>query len=179
MAEPILYKVEAPDGVQVPWTGIKPNIQNPDFDLGDFDRAVRFVDTLECLRTDKGDPAGIVQHPILIWKEANLNTPFFKEVCHRRLLIPKIQFFFFHSLKGDSQLINFLTIELEKALVLTSKVELHDTSEAHNPDKGVISQKKSKPYIEEVVFSAQLIRWKYKRDSDPCAAEHGSEFNVP
>ena len=179
MAEPILYCVEAPDGVEVPWTGIKPNIQSPDFDQGNFDRIVRFEDTLECLRTDKGDPAGIVQHPIVIWKEANLNTPHFKEVCHRRLLIPKVQFFFFHSLTGDTQLVNFLTIELEKALILTSKVILFDTSETHNPAQGVHSKNKGRPYIEEVVFSAQVIRWKYKRDADPCSADHGSELIVP
>jgi len=179
MAEPILYKVEPPDGVEVPFTGIKPNIQNADFDQGDYDRIVHFVDTTECLRDDKGNPAGIIQQPILIWKEANINTPFFKEVCHRRLLIPKVQFHFFHSLKGDTHLINFLTIELEKALILCSKIVLFDASDIHDPAKNIVSQNKSKPYIEEVTFSAQLIRWKYKRDADPCAADHGTEFFVP
>lgn len=178
MAEPILYKVEAPDGVQVPFTGIKPSIQNSDFDQGDFDRVVHLVDITECLRDDKGNPAGIVQHPVKIWKETNINTPFFKEVCHRRLLIPKVQFFFFHSLKGDTNLVNFLTIELEKALVLCSKIVLFDTSAAYHPDKGIYGEKE-KPYIEEVTFSAQQIRWKYKRDADPCAADHGTEFYVP
>jgi type VI secretion system Hcp family effector len=179
MAEPILYKVEAPDGVEVPFSGIKPNIQNPDFDEGEFDRIVHFEDTTECLRDDKGNPAGIVQHPLVIWKEVNINTPFFKEVCHRRLLIPKVFFYFFHSLKGDTQLINFFTIEMEKALILCSKVKLFDVSEAHDPNKGVINKNKGRAYIEEVVFSAQLIRWKYKRDNDPCSADHGTEFKVP
>ena len=179
MAEPILYRVEAPDGVEVPFTGVKPKIQNAEFNDSDTDRIVYFRDATETLRDDKGNPAGIVQHPILFWKEVNLNTPFFKEVCHRRLLVPKVEFRFFHSLTGDTELVNFLIIEMEKVLVLRSEVILFDVSETHDPGKGVVNKNKGRAYIEEVSLSAQVMRWKYKRDADPCSADHGTEFFVP
>jgi type VI secretion system Hcp family effector len=178
MAEPILYKIEKPDGAEVPFTGIKPNIHNADFDQGDWDRIVYFVDTTECLRDDKGNPAGIVQHPLEIWKEVNINTPFFKECCHKRLLVPKAEFHFFHSLKGDTQLINYFTIEMEQILILSSKIVLYDISEPHHPEKGIYSVRE-KPYVEKITLSAQLITWKYKRDAEPCAADHGTQFYVP
>lgn len=178
MAEPILFNVEAPDGVQVPFTGLKAPFPAQAFNEADYDRIVCFSDLTECLRDEKGNPAGITQHPIEFWKEVNINTPFFKECCHRRLLVKKMMFHFFHTLKGDTEPVNFFTIELEQCLILSSKVELYDITAPHHPDKGVYSVKE-KPYLEKVTISGQILRWKYKRDSDPCSADHGTEFKVP
>lgn len=170
MAEPILYKMEKPDGIEIPFTGTKPPIDNNDFKDGDYDKVCYFSELTECLKSPNGDPTGVKQHPVLFWKEVNINTPFLKQCCHRRKLIPKVQFYFFHSLKGDPQgLTNFLTIEMEQVLILMSKILLYDIT---NPQDG------AKPYIEEVSLSAQTFRWKYKRTNEPCMATHGTEFKI-
>lgn len=179
MAESILFKVDPPEGVTCTFNGIKPNLQNTDFHEGPYQRAIKFDEFTECLVDDKRNPSGILQHPIKLWKEVDIDTPFFKECCHRRLLIPKIYFHFFHTLQGDTAPVNYFTIELEKALIMSSKIVLHDTSEVHKPQDKIYSNAKVKPYIEELIFNAQKIRWKYKRTSDPMAGEHGTEFHVP
>ena len=177
MAEPILFTLEAPADAKVPFMGTKPQIENVDFnDSPDYDQIVRFIDRLECLTDAKGDPSGKKQHPIEFWKTANINTPFFKECCHRSLLIPKISFHFFHKLKGDGDMINFMTIELEQILIVSNTIEMYDSTVPHDPEKNILSEA-SKPYLEKVKLSGQTIRWKYQR-GEPLAADHGTEYKL-
>lgn len=171
MAEVILFKIEGtPDGVDSAFKGIQPNHQNPDFNKADYQRVVKFDETTECLRDDRGNPAGLLQHPTVFVKEVDIDTPFIKECCIKKKLIDKISFHFFHSLKGDDHPKNYFIIEMEKVLILKSRLILNDTNE---------KEKQAKPYLEEVVIAPQIIRWKYKRDSDPCSGEQATEFHVP
>lgn len=179
MAESILFKLDKPEGTVCTFHGIKPNLQNTEFHEGPYQRAIHFLELTEILVSDKRNPEGILQHPVKVWKEVDIDTPFFKECCHRRLLIPKITFYFFHTLSGDTAPVNYFTLELEKALTMMSKIVLYDTSEVHKPEDKIYSNAKTKPYIEELTFNAQLIRWKYKRDKEPLAGDHGTEFRCP
>ncbi len=170
MAEPILFVAESPAGVQCPFKGIKPRIQNDMFDGGPYQREVFLSTITECSRDDSGNPVGITQHPIEVWKGVDIDTPFFKECCHRRLLIPKMMFYFFHSLEGDTFLVNYFTLQLERVVVLKSRLVLHDNTD---------TVKKGKPYVEELLLNAKVVTWKYKRDSDPLMGDQGTLFNVP
>jgi type VI protein secretion system component Hcp len=180
MAEPILFNIPEPvPGTVCRFHGIKPNLQNTPFHEGPYQRAILFEEFTECLIDDKRNPTGILQHPVKLWKEVDIDTPFFKECCHRRLLIPRIIFYFFHTLQGDTAPVNFFTLELEKALIHESKLLQFDTSEVHKPEEHIFSNSKTKPYIEQISFNAQLIRWKYRRDKEPLTGDHGTEFRVP
>jgi len=169
MAEHILFKINGPvPGIEIPFTG-KPivKINHPDFHGALYQQVYSFIDQSECLRDSNGNPSNSLQHPIELYKDVDIDTPFFKACCLHKSLIPKITFYFFHTLKGDQHHINFLTIDLDETLILNSTIILYDNS--------ISGSKKDNPYMEKLILNPQKITWNFKRGA-PMEADHGITY---
>jgi len=177
MAHKILFKVDQlPAGVNNQFYGRNPFVENAQFNRQAYQEAIYFVDRTQCMIDKNKNPAGMVQHPVEVWKVVDRDTPLFKECCHRSLVIPKMSFYFFERLEGDSEYVNHFIIEMEDALVIQDTITLYDISNPHDPENGAYSIEKEKPYVEKLHINARLVRWKFQRTQEPLAATGATQL---
>ena len=166
MAKEILFSVTPPPGVTTEFKGTKPQIDNDDFQGGEYQKATSFTDSTVVQHDREGNPQGITQKNYHLTKKVDNDTPFFKECCHSSLVIPEIKFTLFEKLKGDTYSVPFFTITLSDVVVTEDTIKLLDTN---------VEDNRSIHYVEEILLSAQKVKWEYDRD----ALSYSTEFKVP
>jgi len=171
MAEKILFTVEQPpQGIQNPFSGRQEQHNNPNFSQKPYQVAYKLEEKSECLVGANNNIMGVRQSPLLLWKNLDIDTPFFKECLIRNLVIGSMSFHFFHN-RNDPNLINYFTIILKKVKVLESEILFFDTSDQNGPNAGL-------PYIEQLKLTASDITWQYSRTTDPRKASKKTVYQI-
>jgi len=175
MANKILFKVsDPPQNVQNPFSGRKASHDNPNFDRGEYQEIYKLEEKSECLVDGNNNVQGIKQWPLLLWKNLDIDTPFFKECLIRNLVIGEMSFHFFHN-RNDPHSVNHFTMILKRVKVLESQVLLLDISDDTPNNRGPNAET---PYIEQLKLSASEITWKYSRANQPREGTKTTVFQI-
>jgi len=179
MAEKVLFTVtKPPSEAKTKFSGRKETHPNSKFDGKNYQVAFMFKDDSEGIVNVNNDITDIKQHPIVLWKSLDIDTPFFKECLNRKLIIGEMSFHFFHSRGKDKHPMNHFTIILKGVKVIQSQIIHFDISEPHDPEQGAFNKNLSRPYIEQLKLTAADITWKYKRDSAPRKETKSTQFKI-